>query len=95
MSAEVATQVREALERIERDSGIRVLLAIESGSRAWGFASPILITMSASSIATHATGTFRCSSRADATEMPLPGILNTSALDRANHCACSPSPIFH
>jgi uncharacterized protein len=40
MSPEVVTQVRQALERIEQDSGVRVLLAIESGSRAWGFASP-------------------------------------------------------
>lgn len=28
------------LDRIERDSGVRILLAVESGSRAWGFASP-------------------------------------------------------
>ena len=28
------------LERIERDRDVRVLLAVESGSRAWGFASP-------------------------------------------------------
>ena len=28
------------LERIERDLDVRILLAVESGSRAWGFASP-------------------------------------------------------
>ncbi len=28
------------LKRIEREQGVRVLLAVESGSRAWGFASP-------------------------------------------------------
>lgn len=33
-------QVQTELTRIERESGVRVLLAVESGSRAWGFASP-------------------------------------------------------
>ena len=31
--------IRE-LKRIEQEYGVRVLLAVESGSRAWGFASP-------------------------------------------------------
>lgn len=34
-----ATIIRE-LDKIERDHQVRILLAIESGSRAWGFASP-------------------------------------------------------
>jgi predicted nucleotidyltransferase len=33
-------RVREELARIEREYDVRVLLAVESGSRAWGFASP-------------------------------------------------------
>src|SRR5262245_59396847 len=33
-------RVLSELQRIERDNRVRVLLAIESGSRAWGFASP-------------------------------------------------------
>jgi predicted nucleotidyltransferase len=33
-------RVLEELARIEREHHIRVLLAVESGSRAWGFASP-------------------------------------------------------
>lgn len=28
------------LQRIEQDSSLRILMAVESGSRAWGFASP-------------------------------------------------------
>lgn len=28
------------LKQIEKDYNVRVLLAVESGSRAWGFASP-------------------------------------------------------
>ena len=33
-------RVLSELERIERERDVRVLLAVESGSRAWGFASP-------------------------------------------------------
>lgn len=33
-------RVLEALRDTERESGVRILLAVESGSRAWGFASP-------------------------------------------------------
>ena len=33
-------RVLEELPRIERQHGVSILLAVESGSRAWGFASP-------------------------------------------------------
>lgn len=33
-------EILSLLERIERDRGVRILYACESGSRAWGFASP-------------------------------------------------------
>ena len=32
--------ILQTLEDIERRESIRILLAVESGSRAWGFASP-------------------------------------------------------
>jgi len=32
--------IREKLESIERAQGVRILFAVESGSRAWGFPSP-------------------------------------------------------
>jgi len=34
------SRILEALADIEAGEGVRVLLAVESGSRAWGFASP-------------------------------------------------------
>jgi uncharacterized protein len=36
----VREEILRRIERAEREHGVRVLLAIESGSRAWGFASP-------------------------------------------------------
>lgn len=40
MGNAVKDTVVEALAQIEREHDVRVLLAVESGSRAWGFASP-------------------------------------------------------
>ena len=37
---DVNTQIEEAIKTIESDRGCRVLFTMESGSRAWGFASP-------------------------------------------------------
>ncbi|MBL8521745.1 MAG: nucleotidyltransferase domain-containing protein [Betaproteobacteria bacterium] len=36
----VRSEILSRLARAEREHGVRVLLAVESGSRAWGFASP-------------------------------------------------------
>jgi uncharacterized protein len=33
-------RILQELERVEKEKSVRVLLAVESGSRAWGFASP-------------------------------------------------------
>jgi len=33
-------EVKRRLAKVEEDEGVRILMAIESGSRAWGFASP-------------------------------------------------------
>lgn len=38
--APVRREIETRLARIEREDGVRVLMAIESGSRAWGFPSP-------------------------------------------------------
>lgn len=40
MGRDVTAEIQQRLDGIERDAGVRILWAIESGSRAWGFASP-------------------------------------------------------
>ena len=37
---DIAAEINEKLDAIERVEGVRILHAVESGSRAWGFASP-------------------------------------------------------
>ena len=37
---DIRREIRENLDAIERQNHVRILLAVESGSRAWGFASP-------------------------------------------------------
>ena len=36
----VKKEIHSRIKRAEREHDVRVLLAVESGSRAWGFASP-------------------------------------------------------
>lgn len=37
---DIHAEIMCRLARTEREEGVRIVLAIESGSRAWGFASP-------------------------------------------------------
>jgi uncharacterized protein len=39
-SPEMTAHIRATLDRVAREEGVRILFAAESGSRAWGFASP-------------------------------------------------------
>ncbi|MXZ79870.1 MAG: nucleotidyltransferase domain-containing protein [Gammaproteobacteria bacterium] len=40
ISPDVRKRIEEKLDDIERENSVRILLAVESGSRAWGFPSP-------------------------------------------------------
>ena len=37
---DILAEINEKLDEIEKKEGVRILHAVESGSRAWGFASP-------------------------------------------------------
>ena len=40
ISEDIRTEILRRLQKTEEQEGVRILMAIESGSRAWGFASP-------------------------------------------------------
>lgn len=40
ISSDVHIEIMRRLERAEKENDVRIVLAVESGSRAWGFASP-------------------------------------------------------
>ena len=40
IDSEIRAEIMKRLARTEHDEGVRILLAVESGSRAWGFHSP-------------------------------------------------------
>lgn len=40
MDIDITAQIRNKLEEIEREENVQVILAVEAGSRAWGFAAP-------------------------------------------------------
>ena len=37
---DIGKEIQDNLDTIENQYGVKILLAVESGSRAWGFASP-------------------------------------------------------
>ena len=37
---DIRGEIEQELTKIEKQEQVRILLAVESGSRAWGFASP-------------------------------------------------------
>ena len=37
---DIVAQIKNKLAEIEHTENVRVIMAVESGSRAWGFASP-------------------------------------------------------
>ncbi len=39
-TVEMVTKIKEELRKIEAAENVKIILAVESGSRAWGFESP-------------------------------------------------------
>ena len=37
---DIQREIQDSLDAIEKQDDVKILLAVESGSRAWGFASP-------------------------------------------------------
>lgn len=79
----VVETIDEELARIERDHGVTMLLAIESGSRAWGFPSPDS-DYDCRFVYLSPLGTYLSPWRArDVIETPLAGLLDVNGWDLA------------
>jgi len=56
MNEEIANHVQDKLLQIEKERSVKILYAVESGSRAWGLSPPIVIMMSGIYMHTRKTG---------------------------------------
>ena len=78
---DVRTQIEAELERIERERGVCVIYACESGSRAWGFESSDS-DYDVRFIYVHPTEWYlRVVSGSDTIERPIEGLLDVSGWD--------------
>lgn len=73
--------ILERLQEIERTEKIRILLAVESGSRAWGFASPDSDYDVRFIYVRPKEDYLRLERLQDVTEMPLDGVLDINGWD--------------
>ncbi len=73
--------ILERLQEIERTEKIRILLAVESGSRAWGFASPDSDYDVRFIYVRPKEDYLRLERLRDVTEMPLDGVLDINGWD--------------
>jgi predicted nucleotidyltransferase len=74
-------EIAHLLDRIERDHGLRILYACESGSRAWGFASPDSDYDIRFLFARREAEYLRLSPPTDAIDLPLEGELDAGGWD--------------
>lgn len=96
VSAAYRRQIESALKAIERREGVRVLLAIESGSRAWGFASPDSDYDVRFLYVRPASWYLSIQSRRDVIEQPITSELDVSGWDirKALALLCKPNPVL-
>lgn len=73
--------ILQALENIERKENVRILLAVESGSRAWGFASPDSDYDVRFLYVRPWTDYLRLEGRRDVIEQPISGLLDVNGWD--------------
>ncbi len=78
---DIQGQIQDALDGIEREHGARLLFAVESGSRAWGFASPDSDYDARFVYKRGARDYVRLQERRDVIELPIVGDLDVNGWD--------------
>lgn len=89
-------RIQSRLDRIEREHAVHILLAIESGSRAWGFASPDS-DFDVRFIYAHQPDWYlSIETRRDVIELPIEGDLDINGWDirKALQLLCKPNPVL-
>lgn len=91
MRARIAAE----LARVEREQEVRILYAIESGSRAWGFASPDSDYDVRFIYARPRDWYLSIEARRDVIELPIAGDLDVNGWDvkKALTLLCKPNPV--
>ena len=89
-------QIGDVLRRIERRERVRILLAVESGSRAWGFASPDSDYDVRFVYARPLDWYLALQQPRDVIELPIDDLLDVNGWDiqKALRLACKPNPVL-
>jgi predicted nucleotidyltransferase len=89
-------QIGDVLRRIERRERVRILLAVESGSRAWGFASPDSDYDVRFVYARPLDWYLSLQQPRDVIELPIDDLLDVNGWDiqKALRLACKPNPVL-
>lgn len=96
VSAAYRRRIEAALKAIERREGVRILLAVESGSRAWGFASPDSDYDVRFLYVRPSNWYLSIQNRRDVIEQPINADLDVSGWDirKALALLCKPNPVL-
>jgi len=93
---DVRVEVDRRLQAIESDNGVRILFAIESGSRAWGFPSPDSDYDVRFVYLHEPTWYLAIERRRDVIELPIEGDYDIGGWDlkKALHLLIKPNPVL-
>ncbi len=96
ISAGRRRQIDDVLRRIEKTESVRILLAVESGSRAWGFASPDSDYDVRFVYARPRDWYLALQPQRDVIELPIDELLDVNGWDiqKALRLLCKPNPVL-
>ena len=93
----VVAEIQRRLDVLEDEQGLRILLAVESGSRAWGFPSPDSDYDVRFLYLRERDWYLAIEARRDVIELPIEGLYDINGWDlkKALHLLIKPNPVLH